>query len=432
MKSPLRLRTPERKQVEMIVECLDDTIGEKHRVRTVWEIVSKLDLSLIESSIKAREGVVGRDATSPRLLFALWLYATIRGVGSARELSRLCTESRPYRWLCGKISVNYHMLSDFRVDHALVLDKVFTQLIAVLVQKKLVTVKRISQDGTRVRSSAGTKSYRRKASLEKLLVEAKEQVENVKALLTDPVKSAEMSSRKKAAQIRARREQVERIEQALAKIPQLEQRQERLKKKRTAQQKEQLERNCAPRASTTDSEVVKMKMPDSGTRSAVNFQFAVDTESRAIVGVDVTANGYDANQLIPMRKQVEERTGLQVKEHLADGGYMTLEDVEVADEQGVSLYVPPKKRRLPEKNGDEFTPTKNEKAFIAKWRIRMGSEEGKEIYKERASTVETVNADLKNNRGLTKIGVRGLTKARAIGYWAAIAYNVVHFGEQFV
>ena len=161
MKERLRLRKPERHQVELIQNCLDDTIDKTHQVRSVWSVVEKLDLSEFELKIKAREGVVGRDATSPKLLFALWLYGTIRGVGSARELARLCKESRPYSWLCGGVSINHHTLSSFRVEHEAALDKVFTQLIAALVHNKVVNVRRISQDGTRVRASAGSSSFRR-------------------------------------------------------------------------------------------------------------------------------------------------------------------------------------------------------------------------------------------------------------------------------
>ena len=110
-------------------------------------------------AIKAREGVAGRDATDPELLVALWLYACIRGIGSARELARRCQESAPFRWLCGGVGVNHRMLSDFRTDQGEALDKLFTQVIATLVDQELVTASRMSQDGVRVRVSAGAGSF---------------------------------------------------------------------------------------------------------------------------------------------------------------------------------------------------------------------------------------------------------------------------------
>ena len=122
-------------------------------------------MSKFYECIKAREGVAGRDTTDPRLLIGLWLYACIRGIGSARELARRCAESAPFRWLCGGVTVNHRMLSDFRTDHGAALDDLFTQVIASLVDKDVVQVSRVSQDGVRVRVSAGASSFRREERL---------------------------------------------------------------------------------------------------------------------------------------------------------------------------------------------------------------------------------------------------------------------------
>ncbi len=168
VKCAVRLRKPERLQTEMVVRCVDDLVSADHPVRSVAALVAKLDLSQFHEPIRAREGVAGRDATSPELLVSLWLYACTRGVGSARELERRCRESAAFQWLCGGVSVNYHLLSDFRVGHAQALDKLFTQVVASLLERKLVTVSRISQDGVRVRVGAGAGSFRRQERLQKL------------------------------------------------------------------------------------------------------------------------------------------------------------------------------------------------------------------------------------------------------------------------
>ena len=70
---PVRLRTPERRQMAMVVECPDDLVGPTHPVRMVMAVVEELDVCVFGAPIKAREGVAGRDATDPRLLVALWL-----------------------------------------------------------------------------------------------------------------------------------------------------------------------------------------------------------------------------------------------------------------------------------------------------------------------------------------------------------------------
>ena len=99
------------------------------RARVVWSAVCQLDLGSWLGEIKAVEGHVGRDATPPQLLVALWVYATLRGIASARELERLCHNHLAYRWLCGGVSVNHHLLSDFRSTGGDKWDALLTQLV---------------------------------------------------------------------------------------------------------------------------------------------------------------------------------------------------------------------------------------------------------------------------------------------------------------
>jgi transposase len=421
---PVRLREPDRTQARMIVQSPDDLIPQDHQARVIWRVCQAQDWSGFCAPIKARQGVGGRDATSPVLLGALWLYAAVRGVGSARELARLCTENKAYQWLCGGVSVNHHTLSDFRVDHAAALDALFTRMIAMLVAQRLVKVYRISQDGTRVRACAGAASFRREARLQKLLADAKQHVEDLKQLLADPERSAGLSAKQKAARTRAAREREQRIQQAIKRMPALKEKQERLAKKKSAKEKERLKE---PRASTTDAQASVMKMANGGFNPAVNVQFATDTESRAIVGVDVSGEGNDHHLSEPMRQQVEARTGQTVNEHLMDGGYLVMAEIEAAAVQDVTVYVPPKPPRDPKRAGEEFTPKAAESAVLGDWRQRMGSAAGKEIYKQRAATSETVNADLRTHRGLGPMLVRGLDKAKCVALWCALAYNVMHF-----
>jgi transposase len=427
----LRLRRPERSQVEIRYGSLDDAVAEDHPARAVWRVVDSLDLSAFHAAVRAVVGSPGRDATDPRVLVALWLYATVDGVGSARELDRLCAESDPYRWPCGGVSVNYHTLADFRVGHAAALDGLFTRVVASLADRGLVTVWRISQDGTRVRACAGAGSFRRKGRLAELLDLAAAHVAELRALLDDPGRSAGLSAGQKAARERAARERQARVEAAIAALPDLEAKQAKLAGK-VSQKDEKAGKLREPRASTTDGQARVMKMPDGGFRPAVNVQLAVDTASRAVVGVDVTASGVDTGQAEPMRRQVEARAGRRVHEHLIDGGYLVLDEVGRAAQAGVTVYCPPKPPRNTDKRGSEYEPRPGDSDAVKQWRARMGSEDGKGIYKQRAATVETVNADAKAHRGLTRLLVRGLDKAKCVALWFALAYNLTHFAKELV
>jgi transposase len=424
----VRLRTPDRSQMAMELSCPEQLIPAEHPARVIWEVSGRLDLSSFYASIQARAGSVGRDATDPRLLAALWLYACTRGVGSARELDRLCRESAACRWLCGGVTLNYHTLADFRVEHGAALDELFTQVIATLVKQGLVKVRRISQDGLRVRGSAGADSFRRGQSLEKLLADARRHVQDLKALLEDPQRSAGLSAKERAAQTRAARERQQRIERALARLPELQEKQRKLARK-VSEKDKAAGKLKEPRVSTTDADVRVMKMPDGGYRPAVNTQIATDTESRAIVGVDVVTEGVDTGQAEPMRAQVQRRTGQKVEEHLIDGGYLKLDDIERASDQGVDLYVPPKPPRNKQLRDSQYDPCPTDTPALAAWRARMGSAQGKTIYKQRAATSETVNADLKTHRALGELTVRGLEKIKRVMLWSALAYNLMHFGQ---
>ena len=414
-----RVRRPDRQQTTLEPCCLEDRLPADHPARTVWKVVERLDLSLFHAAIAARGSDPGRAATDPRLLVALWLYAAVEGVGNGRELDRLCREHDAYRWLCGGVSMNYHTLNDFRVGHAEAVDDLFTKVLAALMCLDVVKVNRVSQDGTRVRASAGRSSFRRKGRIEAFLTEAKAHIEVLKKQAEE---APEESARKHAAQERAARERQERLEAALAAFPQIEEIKARQRNDKPSKHQE-------PRVSITDSEARKMKMGNGGFDPAYNVQIAADTESRAIVAIEVTNHGCDSGEDGPLREQVQRRTGKMPKEHLLDGGYLNRNAIEQASQEGVAVYVPLSPTAG---KGEICTEHKDDPPGVAAWRKRMTSEEGKTIYKLRASTSETVNADLKAFRGLHAFTVRGLAKVRCVALWSALAYNVMHFATVLV
>jgi transposase len=384
----------------------------------VWAVVCQWDLSLFLATITARGETSGRAATDPRILICLWLYAYVRGISSGRELDRLCESDDAFRWICGGVSLNYHTINDFRVGHQKALDNLLTQMIAALLEADAIGIDRISNDGTRQRASAGRNSFKQATTLARHMEEARAHVEAMKQLGDDPTISAQ---RQKALE-RAAREKMERVQKAIEEVKKVEQ--------AKAQQKEKPSKHQPAKASATDPEARQMRMPGGGTAPAYNVQFAVATEGRAIVGVDVTNAGSDVHESQTMREQVEERTGRKILEHLVDGGYIGLDAVEQSAAAGTTLYAPVPE---PRKEGvDRYQAKKTDSEAIAAWRQRMGTPEAKAIYKERASTVETVNGECKTYRGLKPFLVRGLDNVKCVALWAALAYNLVHFSKQLI
>lgn len=402
-----RLVMPNRAQVELRPLDLESLLAPDHPARAVWEFVESLDLSPLYAAVRSVEGSAGRPAIDPRIYMALWLYATLDGVGSARALERLCDQHDAYRWILGGVSVNHHSLSDFRVQHGDFLDEVLTHSVAVLLERELVTLNRVSQDGIRVRANAGASSFRREPSLERCLQEAREQVERLRQELEqDP----EATSRRQAvARQRAAEDRQRRVKEALEQMGEV------------AAKKPAGEKDKA-RVSTTDAEARVMKMGDGGFRPAYNGQFAVDTETQIVVGVSVSNSGSDQGQLVPMIEQLQERYEMIPSESLVDGGFAGLKDIEKASELGTVVYAPVAKPK--DKTRDPFVPLATDSPSIAQWRQRMGTPQAKEIYKQRAASVECVNA-LARNRGLQRLLVRGLHKVRAVLLWFAIAHNLM-------
>jgi transposase len=412
--APPRLREPQRDQLELRVVDWDSLLPLDHPARAVWAYVEQLDLSPLLDAIKAREGAPGHPPAHPRVPMALWLYATIDAVGSARALARLCETHVVYQWICGGVSMNHHTLSDFRTAQVALLDHLLAQGVTALVAEGLVQLERLAQDGVWVRAAAGAGSYRRRPRLEKLLQEAEARVARLRTEVeSDPAAS---TARQRAARERAARERVERTKAALERMNELEaERARRAKthKQDTAKQKE-------PRASTTDAEARVMKMADGGYRPAYNGQFASDPETQVIVAVDLDTTGSDHGLIGPMQEQIGQTYGQTPKQYLVDGGFTKLEDIEKAHQKGIEVFAPPPTNKHAT---DPFAVRKDDGPGVEAWRKRMSSEDGKAVYRQRAKA-ECVNADLRN-RGFQRLLLRGRDKVRAVLLWFAVAHNLM-------
>ena len=415
-----RVLVPQRNQIELRPVDLEATLVPEHPARSVWAFVERLDLSALYAEIGSVEGRAGRAAIDPRILMTLWLYATVDGVGSAREIERLTQAHDAYRWICGGVNVNHHTLSDFRCACVEILDQLLTHSVAVLLEQGLVKLERVAQDGMRVRASAGAASFRRRSTLEGCLQEAQGQVEALRREIdADPDAS---NRRRRAARARATEDRQQRVARALVQLAEVEQKRKKPAPKKDTETEQEHAKRTEVRASSTDPEARVMKMADGGFRPAYNVQFATATGSQLIVGVDVCNLGSDLGQLSPMLDQVEQRYGQRPAEWLVDGGYARHNDIEDADARGTTVYAPVPKPKDPTR--DRHAPRGDDSTAIAYWRERMGRSEAKDIYRQRAATAECVNA-IARGRGLRQFVVRGLRKVKAVALWYALAHNLM-------
>lgn len=410
-----RLNRPNREQIEWRPISLNSMLPENHEVRMVWAWVEEMDLSPIYEKIRSVEGEAGRNAIDPAIFMGLWLYATITGVGSARQLEKLCKEHLAYMWLCGGVSVNYHSLADFRVNHEEYLEQLLIKSIAALQAEGLVTMEQVAQDGKKIRASAGSGSFHRKETLEKHLQQARKQVEQLRQELD---KNPNLITKGQAkARERAACERQERLEKAKKQLEEMEKRAEE-----TGRARENKKKGKEHRASITDPEARVMKMANGGFNPAYNAQFCTDTESNIIVWMDVTQQGNDTGLGSKMLDDVEGAHGKYPDKAIMDTGYFSRDEVvKIAQKGCVPFIAIPGK--APNKDTDyRYIPKKNDQPEVSEFRVRMGKDEAKERLIVRGAVAELVHAVM-DQCNLSRMRVRGVEKVRTVLLWFVLAHN---------
>ena len=421
--SEARVVRPDRRQLRWDMVDLEGLLPTEHRARIVWSFVESLDLSELYERIRSREGEAGRPAADPAVMLALWLYATVEGVGSARELERLAQSDAAYRWLAGGVPLNHHGLADFRVESVEVLDRLLTQSVTALIGEGLVRLAEIAVDGTKIRASASKTSFKTGEKLLKIEAAVAERLAALKQELTDDPGAS--TRRRQGARERAAREVQERAGRARAALERLEA--ERKSRAKTHAKDEA--RKKEPKASTTDPEARSMRFPDGAIRPAYNAQIAAAPKEGVIVSIEVTDRRNDAGLAGPMVDDIARRYGRTPDRLLVDTSYATSEDiVALAAHAGgpVEVYTPPPSERDNVKLASlarRRRKREREPACLKAWRERMASEAGQAIYALR-KRIERINADRKNH-GFGFLAVRGLIKAKAHALWHALANNLV-------
>jgi transposase len=409
-----RIVEPQRAQGEFRFEIPDDAVAGDHPARVLWRMLGTLDLSEFSSACQSLEGKAGRSLLSPRMLLTLWTYAISVGIGSAREIERLTTTEAAFRWIVGDLKVSHHKLSDFRVGHGAALDTLMTNVLASLMEKGLLSLDLVAQDGTRTRAAATAPSFRRQASLLECREQAALHLQAVLASADDPEYTRAQHARREAAA----RDFQDRVEAAIATVEELQQ-------ARSPKQKE-------ARASTTDAEARVMKMPDGGFRPAFNVQYGVVGSElggpRTLVGVSVTNIGSDMGSLTPMTEQIVVRTGEFPKVLLADGGHENHDDIAATRKMGVDVLVPPSDKAKPieQMRAEGVDPE------VIAWRERMESAEAKELYRARAGLCELANARQKSHQGVTQFLVRGIPKVTCVVLLGAISSNILQHAKHLL
>ena len=417
-----RVVEAERSQLSWDLVDLDAWLPADHRARVVWAFVLTLNLAPLYAKIKAREGEPGRPAADPRVLLALWLYAMIEGVGSAREVDRLSQSDLAYRWLRGGVPLDYHTLADFRVENDEILDRLLSESLAALMAEGLVHVEEVIIDGTKVRAAASKDSFKTADGLAKAATLAADRVAALKAEVeADP---AAQKRRSQAARERAARETAERAARARAMLDRLAaEKEERAKTHKAAEDKK-----GEPAVSLSDPEARMMRFADGAVRPGWNVQVAATSDHGFIVGIEATDRRNDTGLALPMVDEVERRLGSVPSRLIVDGGLATQDDIVALAERDkpVTVFAPVKPDRQDVTAHSLYlraAKRAREPAALQEWRARMATADGAAVLRRR-KRIELVNAHIKT-RGLGRLLVRGLAKVRSVLCLHALAHNLM-------
>jgi transposase len=468
----------DRRQMILRPTDVEALIPEEHPARSIWELVGRLDLRRFEEDARAVEGRAGRNAWPPRLLISIWIYAYSRGISSAREISRQCAYEPGLQWLTGLLVVNHHTLSDFRVEQESALRDLFTQVLGMLSMKGLITLERVTQDGTKIRANVNKKSFSRPAKVRSYLALAREQVELMEKQSQE---EEQITRREAAARARAQRERVKKLEEALAEIEEL-------------QQSKKHERHKEPQVSVSDPEARFMWTSDAGVAPSYNVQLVTDTVQGLIADVQVVNDPQDAQQLAPAMDRVKAVAHRYPEQVIADGGYTNHTSIVEMAERGIDYYgawtgrntaesaavsyrgyhwsefdyderageyICPEGKRLRYRTTLQLGPGRERYVFAAaredcrscakrnqccpgidlskhgrtvsielvhpavdKFDAKMQTASARAIYKQRAPVAEFPNAWIKTKLAFRRFRCRGLHKVRAEAIWAALTYNL--------
>jgi len=475
-KQPL-IRFVNRQQMSWRAVDVERLIGEDHPARAIWTLVGRLDFSRFYQGIESSVEEGGRPAIDPQLLISLWVYAYSVGIGSAREVARRCEYDPAFQWLTGLEEVNYHTLADFRVEKQQELDELFTQVLAALSKEGLITLEQVMQDGTKIKALAGSGTYHREGTIREHLERARQRVTE----MGDP-RNEETSPKAKQAQARARREQQERLEDALEELQKLRARKTGEKVKSEA------------RVSTSDPQARIMKQSHGGLALSYNAQISTDAAHGIILDAAVTQEAEDSAQLLPAIDRVEQRLKKKPRQMVADGGYTTRDNIEKTAGREIDFlgsmrwdnvpsgattphrlppsafiyqpetnrYVCPESKLLHPQGRSQKRPgliyhryvaraqdcqactrkpeccPENEKRgrsvarseesqLVVAFRRKMAGEEAQAQYRRRGRVVEFCHAWIKSKLGLRQFHVRGLLKTQTELLWACLTYNLQHW-----
>jgi transposase len=293
--------------------CLEDGVGADHPARFIREFVEALDLT--ELGFEQRACGEGRPPYANDLMLKIWLYGYLGRIRATRQLEKACKEHVSLRWLTGLKAPDHNSLWRFWGENRRALRKVFRASVKVAAEQGLIGMICHAVDGTKMRAVASRRTTEHREDLEKVLARVEEELDKMEA----EMEAAELEPGGDYRLPEGLRKQ-EDLRRAIL---------ETLGKMR-----------WAGRAHLNPQEAEARLMPCAGRQDpAYNAQAVADAQAQIVVAAEVVNEESDNAQLIPMLEAVEANLGKVAETTVADGGYVSGEQLQEAEARGQAVVV---------------------------------------------------------------------------------------------
>ena len=360
----------------------------------------------------------------PRMMVKLLLYGYATGVFSSRKIAKKLHEDVAFRVLAGENFPAHRTLAEFRQRHLPAFQSLFVQVLEIAREAGLLRMGTVAVDGTKVKASASkhkAMSYgRMKQDQERLRSEIEELTS--RAAQADAEEDAQYgpdnSGDELPEELRRREQRLGKIQEAIERLRSRQAAEDRAKDRKEAPAGAETKRRefgeplDKKQDNFTDPESRIMKT-SSGFEQCYNGQLAVDGESRLILAAQVTQNGADHDELLPVLEEVRANVGRLPQRVLADAGYRSEENFQSLEAAAIDAYV-----ALGREGKKSVVKNEEKHPGTQRMKQKLETTQGRQRYSKRKTIVEPVNGWIKSVLGFRQFSLRGLKKVA--GEWTLV------------
>ena len=385
-------------QILLLPPSLEDMIDPNHPVKVVNQVIDSLDIDVLIRKYKGG----GCSSYHPRLLLKLLVYGYLSNQYSSRKIEQAAKQNVHFMWLSGMSYPDHNTINRFRVDRLKgVLKEVFSQVVLLLVENGIITLKEAYLDGTKIEANANRYTFVWGRSISKSKERIKKQLDELWAY-AESVAREELENNEPTVFKKIDQESViktiESIDKALKGKPVNKEVKQKLNYARknwpeNLKKYEQQEKTLGNRNSysKTDHDATFMRMKEDHMLNGQlkpGYNWQISTENQYILGYSIHQTTNDTTTLQSHMESLKESLGKMPETLVADAGYGSEENYEYLEKNNVEAYVkyqyfhkeqskkwrtdPYRTENLPyDKNNDSYTCPMGQQMNFIKEKIKI-------------------------------------------------------------